>query len=86
MKLFKKKVYKYLGHAPRKFQHRVSPIDEVDVRICAVCGEKIMGKIFYCPVCRKYYGLECVVHAIGGFTCPHCKEISFLQTVKITSR
>lgn len=85
MKIFKKKVYRYLGHTSRNFQHEVSSHEEADVRICSVCGKLITGKIFYCPVCKKYYELGCVVHVMGSFTCPLCNEISFLKTVKIIS-
>jgi len=83
MKIFKKKAYRYLGHASRNFQHKIEPENEADVRICSVCGKPISGKIFYCSKCNKYYGLECSVHAMGGFTCPLCDEITFLKTVKV---
>ncbi|GEM_PF-6263691 len=83
MKLFKKKVYRYLGHTSRNYQHEVASSNEVEVRICSVCGKPITGKIFYCPKCDKYYGLECTVRAMGSFTCPRCNELTFLKTVKV---
>ena len=83
MKLFKKKAYRYLGHASRNFQYEISSDKEIDVIICSGCGKPITGKIFYCPRCSKYYGLECVVRAMGGFTCPQCDDVTFLKTVKV---
>jgi transcription initiation factor IIE alpha subunit len=85
MKVFKKKDYRNLGHSSRKFQHEITSNKEMDVRICSVCGKPNAGKVFYCPKCNKYYGLECAVHTMGGFTCPLCDEVTFLKTVKVVS-
>ncbi len=81
MSLFKKKNYKYLGSISHSFKHKIPSDNEEKVRVCSVCGEVITGKIYYCPVCKKYYNVECVVSTVGGCTCPVCEDITFLKTV-----
>lgn len=85
MKLFRKKVYRYLGHTSRNFQHEISSSKEIEMRLCSVCGKPITGKVYYCTKCNKYFGIECIVHVMGGFICPLCDEITFLKTVKVVS-
>jgi hypothetical protein len=83
MKLFKKKTFKKLGINSQDFKLTI-PFDRIeDLRICSGCGEVITGKIYYCPVCKKYYDFKCVNTSIGGCTCAECKEVTFLKTVII---
>ncbi len=81
MSIFKKKIYKKLGTSSHSFKHKNPSDEEVKIRVCPVCREVITGKIYYCPACKEYYNVECVVSSVGGCTCPVCEDITFLKTV-----
>ena len=76
-------MYKHLGTSSHSFKHKISSYRKEEIRVCAFCGEILTGKIYYCPVCKKYYGVECVVSSVGGCTCPVCEDLTFLKTVVV---
>ncbi|MCK5609156.1 hypothetical protein KAR91_45195 [Candidatus Pacearchaeota archaeon] len=83
MSLFRNNPYKLQKKIPQPFKHEIASWEEE--KICEWCDNKIGGTIYYCPVCNKYYCIDCAVKRIGVRICPQCTELTFLQTVKVIS-
>ena len=82
MLLFKRNPYKLQNKIPQPFRHEMYKWEIEREGVCVSCGRKIKGILYYCPVCKEYYCLECAPKSIGGNTCPHCHQLTFLQRVK----
>lgn len=78
---FLKKKYKFIGEVSHRYKHSVSAQEEKKAKICSLCGETMRVKSYFCPICKRYYCIECSVQKIGGSICPSCEGLSFLKTV-----
>lgn len=82
MSLFRNNPYKLQKKIPQSFKHEIASWEE---GICVLCGNKMEGTTYYCPICEKYYCIDCAVNNIGAKMCPQCTGLTFLQTVKVIS-
>ena len=87
MSIFKKKnLYRTIRWSPKKFKHVIVSEGKPFKMICSSCGKTIVDKMYYCPVCKKYYDFSCVIQTATGAVCPDCDGLIFLKTVEIVRR
>ncbi|MCK5157402.1 MAG: hypothetical protein KAQ69_13320 [Spirochaetales bacterium] len=63
MSLFRNNPYKLQKKIPQPFKHEIASWEE---GICVLCGNKMEGTTYYCPICEKYYCIDCAVNNIGA--------------------
>ena len=84
MALFRKK-YKIIGEVSHRYKHSVSGEERKRAKICSNCGKTMRVKSLYCPVCKRYYCIECSKQTTGGSVCPTCEDLRFLKTVSFNT-
>ncbi len=66
-----------------KHKHFISSSKYQNLEYCSICGNELGETFYYCPSCGKYYCRSCAKPSLGGNVCPTCRDLVFLQIVKV---